>query len=89
MLWQVCKVAPAVLGAYLLVTNSSFAAETSAIEAVTSEASTSQEVADASLSTDEMLQQINDYNGDETSLDQVTSVNQLSDIDPFWFSAVQ
>ncbi len=89
LLWQVCKVAPAVLGASLLVTNSSFAAETSAIEAVTSEASTSQEVADASLSTDEMLQQINDYNGDETSLDQVTSVNQLSDIDPFWFSAVQ
>ncbi len=89
LLWQVCKVAPAVLGASLFVTNSSFAAETPATEAVVSEANASVEVADASLSTEEMLQQINDYNGDETSLDQVTSVNQLSDIDPFWFSAVQ
>ena len=84
LLWQVCKVAPAVLGASLLVTNSSFASE-----AVVEETNSSYEIADSSLSTEEMLQQINDYNGEEVPLEQVTSVNQLSDIDPFWFEAVQ
>ena len=86
LFWQVCKVAPAVLGASLFVTNNTFAAENFAVEASTN---TSQELADASLSTEEMMQQINEYNGEETSLDQVTSVNQLTDIDPFWYSAVE
>ena len=86
LFWQVCKVAPAVLGASLLVNNSAFAAENFVAEASTN---TSQELADASLSTEEMMQQINDYNGAETSLDQVTSVNQLTDIDPFWYGAVE
>ncbi len=89
LLWQMCKVAPAVLGASLFATNSSFASETAASDAVVSEANTSYEVADTSLSTEDMLQQINDYNGEETPLEQVTSVSQLSDIDPFWFDAVQ
>lgn len=37
----------------------------------------------------EILDQIRIYNNEEIPLEQVTSVNQLSDIDPFWFEAVQ
>ena len=37
----------------------------------------------------EILDQIHLYNNEEIPLEQVTSVNQLSDIDPFWYEAVQ
>ncbi|MGC1248103.1 MAG: iron uptake porin, partial [Spirulinaceae cyanobacterium] len=41
----------------------------------------------------QLLNQINEYStegqGDIDPLEQVTSVTQLSDIDPFWFQAVQ
>lgn len=37
----------------------------------------------------EIINQINEYSGDRNALDQVTSVTQLSDIDPFWFEAVR
>ncbi|MGB3694526.1 MAG: iron uptake porin [Spirulinaceae cyanobacterium] len=48
-----------------------------------------QETPVAQADNSEIINQINEYSGDSNALDQVTSVNQLSDIDPFWFSAVQ
>ena len=96
-IWNLFKVSPLVLGASLLVANSSLANQTYDLGNTSSEdANSAIELADSSLGENlpsvtppetapagtELWQQINQYNNEGTVLDQVTNVNQLRDVSP-------
>ncbi|MGB7520098.1 MAG: iron uptake porin [Spirulinaceae cyanobacterium] len=97
LLWQSLLVSPALFGLALAANaaENSVSSEYNQQEITDTEVSpelnfaASEETSIAQSDTSEMIEQINEYSGDRNALDQVTSVNQLSDIDPFWFSAVQ
>ncbi|MGC1248137.1 MAG: S-layer homology domain-containing protein, partial [Spirulinaceae cyanobacterium] len=97
LLWQSLLVSPALFGVALAANaaENPVSSEYNQQEITDTEVSpelnfaASEETSIAQSDTSEMIEQINEYSGDRNALDQVTSVNQLSDIDPFWFSAVQ
>lgn len=97
LLWQSLLVSPAIFGLALATNaaenpvNSEFSQQEINNTQVSSELNFAvpEDTSIAQSDTSEMIEQINQYSGDRNALDQVTSVNQLSDIDPFWFSAVE
>ncbi|AFY46372.1 carbohydrate-selective porin [Nostoc sp. PCC 7524] len=107
LLWKSLVVSPAVLGATLLVSSTAIAAPTTATEVPTTEVATTETafpeiaqqpevVAQAAPTTEDtkVIDQVNRYSTEgrnNTSLSQVTSVSQFSDVQPTdWaFQALQ
>ena len=98
ILWKSLVVSPAILGAALLVSSTAIAATSTTQEASSIETSSTTEVSQkpAVLATEtkeaQILAQVNRYsNENNTSINQVTSVSQFSDVQPTdWaFQALQ
>ncbi|MBO1069959.1 MAG: iron uptake porin [Dolichospermum sp. DEX189] len=98
ILWKSLVVSPAILGAALLVSSTAIAAPSTSKDASAIETSSTTEVSQkpATLATEtkeaQVLAQVNRYsNENNTSLNQVTSVSQFSDVQPTdWaFQALQ
>ena len=98
ILWKSLVVSPAILGAALLVSSTAIAAPSTTQDASAIETSSTTEVSEkpATLATEtkeaQVLAQVNRYsNENNTSLNQVTSVSQFSDVQPTdWaFQALQ
>lgn len=98
ILWKSLVVSPAILGAALLVSSTAIAAPSTSKDASVIETSSTTEVSQkpTTLATEtkeaQVLAQVNRYsNENNTSLNQVTSVSQFSDVQPTdWaFQALQ
>ena len=98
ILWKSLVVSPAILGAAVLVSSTAIAAPSTTQDASAIETSSTTEVSEkpATLATEtkeaQVLAQVNRYsNENNTSLNQVTSVSQFSDVQPTdWaFQALQ
>ncbi|MEA5515914.1 iron uptake porin [Nodularia sp. UHCC 0506] len=94
ILWKTLVVSPAVLGATLLVSGAAIASPTTTTEVSATEQQGATEVAQAAKDTQVIISQVNSYSNEgkqNTTLSQVTSVSQFSDVQPTdWaFQALQ
>ncbi|MDY6960029.1 MAG: iron uptake porin, partial [Halobacteriota archaeon] len=97
--WTTLLNCPKVLGVVLLIATPALAVEEVISEEVTSPETALNEsafpIAQVEVEESDLLEQLNDYGqegqtqNNSESQDQVTSVTELTDIDPFWFEAVE
>ena len=85
--WSICQASPVILGTSLLIANHSWANTNSSLKTQNDLPTLETLITDATLvesdsTSNNLWQQINQYNNEGTSLDQVTNVNQLRDVSP-------